>query len=398
MDSNERYQSAKGKMALGVTSLPFSKRIYLSPPHMGAAERELLLDAFNSNWIAPLGPHVDAFEREFCETVGVSHAAALSSGTAALHLALLMLGVGPGDEVIVSSFTFAATANAVMYVGATPVFIDSDPVSWNMAPDLLGEELEAAAKRKKLPKAVIVVDLYGQCADYDSILESCERYGVPVVEDAAESLGAFYRGKPSGTFGKIAVFSFNGNKIITTSGGGMLVSEDAALVERARYLSTQARDPAPHYQHSVIGYNYRISNLLAAVGRGQLRVLQDRVAKKREIFHFYRSALGDLSGIFFMPVAGYGEPNYWLTCILVDPAQFGATREDIRMVLEKENIESRPLWKPMHMQPVFKDCRIRGGSFSEGIFRDGLCLPSGTALTDVDLKRVAGIIRAAYRG
>jgi len=374
------------------------KRIYLSPPHMGPAERELLLDAFDSNWIAPLGPHVDAFEWEFCQTVGVPCAAALSSGTAALHLALLMLGVGPGDEVVVSSFTFAATANAVMYGGATPVFIDSDPNSWNMDPGLLGEELEAAAKRGKLPKAVIVVDLYGQCAEYGPILEACERYGVPVVEDAAEALGASYRGKPAGSFGKIAVFSFNGNKIITTSGGGMLVSEDAALVERARFLSTQARGPAPHYQHGVIGYNYRMSNLLAAVGRGQLRVLRDRVARKREIFHYYQRVLGDLPGISFMPTAGYGEPNYWLTCILVDPARFGVTREDIRLALEKENIESRPLWKPMHLQPVFKDCRVRGGSASEEIFRDGLCLPSGTALTDMELERVAGIVRATCRG
>jgi dTDP-4-amino-4,6-dideoxygalactose transaminase len=373
-------------------------RIYMSPPHMGTLERSLLLDAFDSNWIAPLGPHVDAFEREFCKTVGVSHAAALSSGTAALHLALLMLGVGPGDEVIVSSFTFAATANAVMYVRATPVFIDSDPVSWNMNPGLLGEELESAAKRGKFPKAVIVVDLYGQCADYGPILETCARYGVPVVEDAAEALGASYRGKPAGSFGKIAVFSFNGNKIITTSGGGMLVSEDAAIVEKARYLATQARDPAPHYQHSVVGYNYRMSNLLAAVGRGQLQVLRDRVARKRCIFHFYQNALGDLPGVSFMPIAGYGEPNYWLTCILVDPARFGSTREDIRLALEKENIESRPLWKPMHLQPVFKDSRVRGGSVSEKIFRDGLCLPSGTALTDVELERVAGIIRAACRG
>jgi dTDP-4-amino-4,6-dideoxygalactose transaminase len=369
------------------------KRIYLSPPHMGPDEREMLLDAFDSNWIAPLGPHVDAFEREFCESVGVPYAAALSSGTAALHLALLLLGVGPGDEVIVSSFTFAATANAVIYVGATPVFIDSDPINWNMDPGLLGEELEAAAKRGKLPKAVIVVDLYGQCADYGPILETCERYGVPVVEDAAEALGTSYRGKPAGSFGKIAVFSFNGNKIITTSGGGMLVSEDAAIVERARYLSTQARDPAPHYQHSVIGYNNRMSNLLAAVGRGQLRILRDRVSRKRDIFHFYLRSLGDLRGISFMPIADYGEPNYWLTCILVDPAQFGKTREGIRLALEKENIESRPLWKPMHLQPVFKDCRVRGGSVSEGIFRDGLCLPSGTALTDVELVRIAGIIR-----
>lgn len=374
------------------------QRIYLSPPHMGPDERALLLDAFDSNWIAPLGPHVDAFEREFCQTVGVSHAAALSSGTAALHLALLMLGIQPRDEVIVSSFTFAATANAVMYVGATPVFIDSNPVSWNMDPVLLGEELDTAAKRGNLPKAVIVVDLYGQCADYDPILKTCAMYGVPVVEDAAEALGASYRGKPAGSFGKMSVFSFNGNKIITTSGGGMLVSEDASLVERARYLSTQARDPAPHYQHSVVGYNYRMSNLLAAVGRGQLRVLRDRVSRKRDIFHSYQYALGDLPGISFMPIAGYGKPNYWLTCILVDPARFGATREDIRLALEKENIESRPLWKPMHLQPAFTGCRVRGGSVSAGLFRDGLCLPSGTALTDVDLERVAGIVRAICSG
>ena len=377
---------------------PPPKRIYLSPPHMGPAERELLLNAFDSNWIAPLGPHVDAFEREFCETVGVQHAAALSTGTAALHLALLMLGVGPGDEVIVSTFTFAATANVVTYLGATPVFIDSDPANWNMDPGLLAEELEAAAMRGKLPKAVIVVDLYGQCADYGPILEKCERYEVPVVEDAAEALGAIYRGKPAGSFGKIAVFSFNGNKIITTSGGGILVSEDTALVEMARYLSTQARDPAPHYQHSMIGYNYRMSNLLAALGRGQLRVLKDRVARKREIFHFYQRAIGDLPGVSFMPIAGYGEPNYWLSCTLIDPAHFGGTREDIRLALEKENIESRPLWKPMHLQPVFKDCRVRGGLVSEGIFLDGVCLPSGTALTNVELERVAGIIRSVCMG
>ena len=385
-------------MALGVTGPPTQKRIYLSPPHMGPAEREMLLDAFDSNWIAPIGPHVDAFEREFCETVGVPYAAALSSGTAALHLALLTLGVGPGDEVIVSSFTFVTTANAVMYVGATPVFIDSDPVSWNMDPGLLGEELESAAKRGKLPKAVIVVDLYGQCADYGPIIETCERYGVPVVEDAAEALGATYKEKPAGSFGAVATFSFNGNKIITTSGGGMLVSLNAGMVERARHLATQAKDPAPHYQHSEIGYNYRMSNLLAAVGRGQLRVLKDRVSRKREIFQFYQRAFGDLPGLSFMPIASYGEPNYWLTCILVDPDRFGATREDIRQALEKENIESRPLWKPMHLQPIFKDCRVRSGSVAEGIFRDGLCLPSGTALTDVELKRIAEVFRAVCSG
>jgi len=375
-----------------VTGMPAPKRIYLSPPHMGPGERELLLDAFDSNWIAPLGPHVDAFEREFCETVGVPHAAALSSGTAALHLALLMLGVGPGDEVLVSTFTFAATANAVKYLGAAPVFIDSDRETWNLDPGLLEEELAACDRRGKPPKAVVAVDLYGQCADYERILAVCGRYGVPVVEDAAEALGATYKGEPAGSFGSAAAFSFNGNKIITTSGGGMFVSSDRSLVERARHLATQARDQAPHYQHSEIGYNYRMSNLLAAIGRGQLRVLWERVSRKRDIFNFYRHALGDLPGISFMPIAGYGEPNYWLTCILVDPARFGATREDIRLALEKENIESRPLWKPMHLQPVFKDCRVRGGGVSGEIFDKGLCLPSGSAMTESDLERIAAIV------
>jgi dTDP-4-amino-4,6-dideoxygalactose transaminase len=378
-------------MAPGVTGSP-PKRIYLSPPHMGPDERALLLDAFDSNWIAPLGPHVDAFEREFCETVGVLHAAALSSGTAGLHLALLLMGVGQGDEVLVSSFTFASTANVVMYVGATPVFIDSDVTTWNMDPGLLEEELIDCARRGKLPKAVIVVDLYGQCAEYGPILAACAKYDIPVLEDAAEALGATYRGRNAGSFGRVAVFSFNGNKIITTSGGGMLVSSDAHLIEKAKYLATQARDPAPHYQHSAVGYNYRMSNMLAAVGRGQLRVLRDRVARKREIFHFYQRALGGLPGISFMPIAVYGEPNYWLSCILVDPARFGATREDIRLVLEKENIESRPLWKPMHLQPVFKDCRVRGGSASGEIFDKGLCLPSGSAMTECDLERIAAIV------
>ncbi len=376
---------------------PPPKRVYLSPPHMGQDERELLLDAFDSNWIAPLGPHVDAFEREFCETVGVPCAAALSSGTAALHLALLMIGVGPGDEVLVATLTFAASANVVAYLGATPVFIDSDRGTWNLNPGLLEEELAACARRGRLPKAVIAVDLYGQCADYDRIQAACGRYEVPVVEDAAEALGATYKGKPAGSFGAAAAFSFNGNKIVTTSGGGMFVSPDRSLVERARHLATQARDPAPHYQHSDIGYNYRMSNLLAAVGRGQLRVLRDRISRKRNTFHLYQHALGDLPGISFMPIAGFGEPNYWLTCILVDPARFGATREDIRLALEKANIESRPLWKPMHLQPVFKDCRVRGGAVSEGIFRDGLCLPSGSGLTDQDLERIGGIVRSVCK-
>ncbi|MGZ9197172.1 MAG: DegT/DnrJ/EryC1/StrS family aminotransferase [Candidatus Deferrimicrobiaceae bacterium] len=384
-------------MAPGVTGTPPPKRIYLSPPHMGTAERELLLDAFDSNWIAPLGPHVDAFEREFCDIVGVPHAAALSSGTAALHLALLMLGVGPGDEVLVPTFTFAATANAVTYLAAKPVFIDSDRETWNMDPGLLEDDLAGCARRGKLPKAVIAVDLYGQCADYDRILAACGRYGVPLVEDAAEALGATYKGKPAGSFGPAAAFSFNGNKIITTSGGGMLVSTDAGFVERARYLSQQARDPAPHYQHSKIGYNYRMSNLLAAVGRGQLKVLQDRVSRKREIFRYYKDTLGGLPGLSFMPEAGYGCSNRWLTCTLVDPSRFGATKEDIRLALERENIESRPMWKPMHLQPVFSGCRTRGGAVSKELFEKGLCLPSGTALRDADLERIAGVVRAVCR-
>ena len=368
-------------------------RIYLSPPHMGNMERELLLEAFDSNWIAPLGPHVDAFEREFCKTIGVSHSVALSSGTGALHLAMILLGVSAGDEVLVSSFTFVATVNAVTYVGATPVLIDSDDISWNMDPMLLEKELEDCARRGKLPKAVIVVDLYGQCADYDSINAICDRFKVPIVEDAAEAHGSTYKGRPAGSFGKVGVFSFNGNKIITTSGGGMLVSEDGALIDRARHLATQARDPAPHYQHSEIGFNYRMSNLLAAVGRGQLRALDQRVARRREIFEFYRSALGNIPGIYFIPDAPYGKSNRWLTCITVDPDEFGASREDIRLALEAENIESRPVWKPMHLQPVFSRCRVRRGDVSAEIFVKGLCLPSGTDLKEGDLIRIVEIVR-----
>jgi len=369
-------------------------RIYLSPPHMSPYERELLLEAFDSNWIAPLGPHVDAFEKEFAAKVGVAHATAVSSGTAALHLALVLLGVGPGDEVITSSFTFSATANAITYVGATPVFIDSNCETWNMDPQLLADELAACTHRGKLPKAIIVVDLYGQCADYAPIREICANYNVPIIEDAAEALGATYDGRAAGTFGTIGCFSFNGNKIITTSGGGMIVSERQDLIERARFFSTQARDPAPHYEHSQIGYNYRMSNLLAAVGRGQLRVLDDRVKRRRENFKFYREALGDLPGITFMPEHARGYSTRWLTCLTVDPEQFGATREDIRVTLEAENVESRPTWKPMHLQPVFSGCRVRGGVVSEHIFQHGLCLPSGSNLSDQDRCRVVDLVRS----
>ena len=373
------------------------KRIYLSPPHMGNDELELVKDAFASNWIAPLGPHVDAFEQEFARLVGMPHAAALSSGTAALHLALQLLKVGPGDTVICPTLTFCASANPITYVGATPVFIDADPATWNMDPELLREELKERAAQGRLPKAVISVDLYGQCADYDAILDACARYDIPLIEDAAEALGATYRGKKAGRFGKCAVFSFNGNKIITTSGGGMLVSEDARLIERARFLATQARDPAAHYQHSVIGNNYRMSNILAAIGRGQLRVLPERVDARRRIFRYYKDALADLPGITFMPHAAYGEPNGWLTCITVDADEFGASRHDLQQALETANIESRPVWKPLHLQPVFASCDYRGGAVASGLFDRGLCLPSGSAMTPDDLARVIGVIHGVHK-
>ncbi len=363
-------------------------RIYLSPPHLGDAELEFVKDALASNWVAPLGPHVDAFEKEIAELAGAPYAVALSSGTAAIHLALRLLNVQADDEVLCSSFTFIGTANPIVYQNARPVFIDSEAATWNMDPHLLREELEDCAKRGRLPRAVIVVDLYGQCADYDPILEACAEYQVPVIEDAAEALGASYKKKSAGSFGKMAVLSFNGNKIITTSGGGMLVSHERSLVEQARFLATQARDAAPHYQHSEIGYNYRMSNLLAAVGRGQLRSLPDRIAARKSVREFYQKALGHLPGIEFMPQSAHGSSNHWLTCITVDPVQFGASREDIRSALEKANIEARPVWKPLHMQPVFAGCRSKGGAVSEKIFERGLCLPSGSALQTEDLHRI----------
>ena len=372
------------------------KRIYLSPPHIGSAELELVQEAFASNWVAPLGPHVDAFEKEFAAMIGVPYAAALSSGTAALHLALKGVGVRPGDEVFCSTLTFSASANPIVYEGGKPVFIDSERASWNMNPELLREELAACARRGRLPKAVIVVDLYGQGADYDRILEVCSRYEVPVIEDAAEALGATYKGTPVGAFGRCATFSFNGNKIITTSGGGMLVSTDRSIIENAKFLATQARDPAPHYQHSTIGYNYRMSNILAAIGRGQLRVLPDRVAARRCNFASYKKNLGNLPGIAFQPQVSQGEPNRWLTCILIDPARFGATREEVRHALEAEQIEARPAWKPLHLQPVFAKYRVRGGAVASEIFDKGLCLPSGSNLEQGDLERVCGVIRHCF--
>jgi dTDP-4-amino-4,6-dideoxygalactose transaminase len=370
-------------------------RIYLSPPHMGEAEMELVKEAFASNWVAPVGPHLDAFEHELAEYVGVSNAVALSSGTAAIHLAVRLLGVQSGDEVFCSTLTFAASANPIVYEGATPVFIDSESRSWNIDPELLRAELDACAARGRLPRAVIVVDLYGQSADYDQILAACAPYGVPVIQDSAEALGAFYKGRKAGTQGHCGIFSFNGNKIITASGGGMLVSSEAALIERARFLATQAREPAPHYQHSTIGFNYRLSNVLAGIGRGQLKVLNERIAARRHNFEQYKARLGDVVGIEFMPLASYGEANYWLTCITIDPAEFGASREAVCTALAQQNIEARPVWKPLHMQPVFARCRVRGGGVAESIFARGLCLPSGSNLTQTDIDRICAIILSA---
>ncbi|MGI9648246.1 MAG: aminotransferase class I/II-fold pyridoxal phosphate-dependent enzyme [Acidimicrobiia bacterium] len=355
---------------------------------MAGTEMEMISDAVASNWVAPLGPHVDAFEAEFAAAVQLPHSVALSSGTAGLHLALVTLGVGPGDKVICPTLTFAATANAITYVGAEPVFVDADPASWNLDPTLLESEL---ARRR--PAAVITVDLYGQSADHERILKICDRYEIPVIEDAAEALGATYRGRPVGGFGRMGVFSFNGNKIITTSGGGMLVCRDESTAEHIRHLATQARDPAPHYQHSKIGFNYRMSNVLAAIGRAQLEVLDERVAARRRNFDHYVELLGDLPGVGFMPEAATGVSNRWLTCITIDQDALGVGPTELREALEAENIEARPVWKPMHLQPVFAKSRSVGGEIAEGIFQHGLCLPSGSALAAPDRERVCSIIR-----
>jgi len=452
-----------------------TERIFLSPPHMSGEELDFVQQAFDSNYIAPLGPQVDAFEREFAEYVGIKHCVALSSGTAAMHLALRILGVGPGDDVIASTLTFIGSVTPVIFQGANLVFVDCDRTSWNMDPDLLKEALEDCKKRGKMPKAVVPTDLYGQCCDLPQIVSICNQYDIPVVCDSAEALGAVYYSTNSelgmlnselkeqehinqlkinnskfkiahhiahhaGVGAKAAVFSFNGNKIITTSGGGMLASEDKEFIDYARNLSQQARKDFPHYEHTEIGYNYRMSNILAAIGRGQLKVLDERVKKKREIFDYYQKALGDLPGIEFMPEANYGRCNRWLTVILITPEEFGADREMVRLALDAENIEARPVWKPMHIQPVF-DCgsgfrvqgleagendpqitqitringrkkaqntqnniqnskfkiqnypaTVVGGSVAEDLFDRGLCLPSGTAMTEGDLNRVVETI------
>lgn len=372
------------------------KPILLSTPHMGETELAFVEEAFRTNWIAPLGPNVDAFERDIARIAGVDHAAALSSGTAALHLALVLLGVGPGDRVFCSSFTFAASANPIAYQGAKPVFIDAEPDSWNMSPRALERALEQARRQQRLPKAVMVVNLYGQSADMDPILTLCDTYGVPVVEDAAESLGATYKGRPSGSFGRLAGFSFNGNKIITTSGGGMLVSDDADLIKRARFLSTQARDPAPHYEHSVIGYNYRMSNILAGVGRGQLQVLEQRVAARRAVFDAYVAGLADVPGIDWMPEPAWSFSTRWLSTCTIDPTVHRLSAAQLVERLAAEMIEARPVWKPMHRQPVFAgaDYVTDGNtSVSDRLFDTGLCLPSGSNMSVDEVDRVVATMR-----
>jgi dTDP-4-amino-4,6-dideoxygalactose transaminase len=372
-------------------------RIYLSPPHMGGEERRFVQDAFGSNWIAPIGPHVDAFEQEFSRKVGIRHAAALSSGTAALHLAMKLVGVRPGDEVLCSTLTFVASANPILYEGGQPVFIDSDEATWNMNPALLAEELDACARKGRLPRAVVLVHLYGQSADIDPILAACNRHGVPLVEDAAEALGATYKEGQPGTRGRLGIFSFNGNKIITTSGGGMLISNDPALIQEAKFLSTQGRDPAPHYEHSRMAYNYRMSNVLAAIGRGQLLVLEERVRQRRRNFTFYQEAFRGVPGIALMPEADYGVSTRWLSVLLVDPEEFGATAEAIRFRLEGQGIEARPVWKPMHLQPLFAACRRIGGEVAADLFGRGLCLPSGSQLRGEELERIVDVVLGTPR-
>lgn len=367
-------------------------KIYLSSPHMSdeGYERKYIDEAFETNWIAPLGANVDGFERELSEKVGAKHAAALSSGTAAIHMALKAVGVEKDDIVFCQSLTFSATVNPVIYQNATPVFIDSDYKTWNMDPNLL----EEAFKKYPKVKAVLVVHLYGNSADLDSIVEICKRHNVPLIEDAAESLGTTYKGKYTGTFGDFGIYSFNGNKIITTSGGGMLVSDNEERIAKVRFWATQARDKARHYQHSELGYNYRMSNIVAGIGRGQLKVLDKRVMKKKYIFEFYKRELGELEGVKFMPENEWDKPNYWLSCLTLS----GKIKPiDIIEALEKDNIESRPIWKPMHMQPFYEGYDFIGKDVARSIFENGVCLPSDTKMTDDDLNRVCGIIKGLWK-
>ena len=373
-----------------------SHRIFLSPPHMGGQELGFVHEAFKSNYIAPVGVQLELFEREFAHQVGAKYAVAVSSGTAALHLLLRYVGVGPGDEVFCSTLTFVASVNPVKYMSGTPVFVDSDDTSWNMDPTLFAEEIAKRADGNRLPKAVIVVHLYGQPADIDPIKRLCNRYNIALIEDAAEALGALYQGKAVGTFGTAGFYSFNGNKIITTSGGGMIVSDDIELVKKVRFWATQARNKELYYDHSEVGYNYRMSNVLAAIGRGQLLVLPDRIRKKREIFHRYQNTLAGLPGLEFMPEPNFGRSSRWLTCLTIDPLAAKTSRNIIIQRLEENNIESRPTWKPMHMQPLFRECQSLRGSVAGRLFQNGLCLPSGTNMTEDEQNRVIKIVRSCW--
>jgi pyridoxal phosphate-dependent aminotransferase EpsN len=370
------------------------KRILLSVPHMSGSEQLYVQQAFDSNWLSTVGPNLTAFEEEFENYLGLP-AVAVSSGTAAIHLGLRLLGVGPGDTVFCSTLTFVASANPIRYLGAEPVFIDSDCATWNMDPRRLDEALRDAASLNALPKAVVVVHLYGQCADMDPIRVACARYNVPILEDAAEALGATYKGRRAGALGEVAAFSFNGNKIITTTGGGMLVSPDRAQIEKARFWSQQARDPCLAYQHSELGFNYRMSNVLAGIGRGQLKVLDTRVAQRRAIAFRYRDALADLPGISLMPQAPFGLHTNWLSCFLIDEHRFGLSRDALIAALDGAGIESRPVWKPMHLQPLYRYCRHYGGEVAESLFLSGICLPSSSSLTEEDQLRVVNVIRNA---
>ncbi|HXA51681.1 MAG TPA: aminotransferase class I/II-fold pyridoxal phosphate-dependent enzyme [Candidatus Acidoferrum sp.] len=369
-------------------------RILLSVPHMGGAEEGFVKQAFASNWLSTVGPHIGAFEQEFGDRIG-RLAAALSSGTAAIHLGLRLLGVQPGDEVFCSTLTFAASTNPIRYLGAEPVLIDSDRATWNMDPVILREALRDRARAGSLPRAVVVVHLYGQCADMDPIMDACAEFGVPILEDAAEALGALYKGRPAGTFGDVAAFSFNGNKIITTTGGGMLVSRHEEWVARARFWATQARDAGIAYTHSEIGYNYRMSNVLAGIGRGQLQVLDSRVHQRRAVAFRYQHALGDLPGITLMPQALWGLHTNWLSCFLIDEERFGCTRDGLIAHLDAAGIEARPVWKPMHLQPLYERCVRYGGDVAADLFERGICLPSSSSLAPEDQLRVIDSIRSA---
>ncbi|HSI90991.1 MAG TPA: aminotransferase class I/II-fold pyridoxal phosphate-dependent enzyme [Adhaeribacter sp.] len=369
-------------------------RIFLSAPHMGGHELNYVHKAFEDNYIAPAGPNLEGFERELCEKAGVPNAVALVSGTAAIHLALILLGVGPGDEVLCSSFTFIATANPIMYQGATPVFVESEAETWNMSPDFLEQAIAGRIAKGKKPKALILVHLYGMPAKLTEIMAICARHEIPVIEDAAESLGSTYRKQQTGSFGEMGIFSFNGNKIITTSGGGALVSGNKAHTDRARYLATQAKDPAPHYQHSEVGYNYRLSNISAGIGRGQLGVLEKRVKQRREVFSFYTEAFKNIEAIQFLQEPTGHFSNRWLTTIILKNGSISP--EKLRLQLEEFNIESRPLWKPLHLQPVFKDMPFYGEKVSETLFENGLCLPSGSNLSEEDLDQVAKQVKKLF--